>query len=197
MGERYPWPPPFSLLICRHETRRSDGPIPSRTLSDQRFRKFLCDSGFVGLDDRPIRGGMTLGAGLRPLDGVSGRKGRPGAVSGPLSAPATPGEGRKRPTHILLFVADFKQLHNLPASRTYMFSLDCLGEKAYPAAAGQEHQLQAFVLVYGHHLNRAFPGRPAPRNCKRFGQTDTPLRGPSGAPQGGIIRARIFEAGPV
>ena len=38
---------------------------------------------------------------------------------------------------------------------------------------------------------------PEPSNCRRFGQNDTPLRGPSGAPQGGIIRARTFEAGPV
>ena len=39
--------------------------------------------------------------------------------------------------------------------------------------------------------------RPEPRNCFQFAEIDTPLRGPSGAPQGGIIRARIFEAGPV
>ena len=39
--------------------------------------------------------------------------------------------------------------------------------------------------------------RPEPRNCFQFAEIDTPLRGPSGAPWGGIIRARIFEAGPV
>ena len=41
------------------------------------------------------------------------------------------------------------------------------------------------------------PGRPAPRNCFQFAEIDTGLTGPSGAPWGGIIRARIFEAGPV
>ena len=39
--------------------------------------------------------------------------------------------------------------------------------------------------------------RPEPRNCFQFAEIDTGLTGPSGAPWGGIIRARIFEAGPV
>ena len=37
----------------------------------------------------------------------------------------------------------------------------------------------------------------AVETARTLGEIDTPLRGPSGAPQGGIIRARIFEAGPV